>query len=304
MVGTITRAIKMYVHDEDQRDWDGHAERLVFALNTSYDRTREETPFFLIQGWNPRTTIETVIPKTVPGIASTNPRSWRTAIQRQYTYARLAANVLLNEAMADRVTRTNEVAHDLSAIQAGSHVWLFFNRVKEGYARKLAHLWHGPFRVAERVGEYMLKLEMPNADYKFFPMVHVERVKLRREFADRPDVDLTLPDGSARLDFDEALLPEDSWIPDTSNDEYEVEEVYDRRSVKRTRHGRRIREYLVRWKGDYPVDWIAEDALNCGGLIHDYEMGVKARNRLNVVVSDEVAGQDEVDPPGRGSDRL
>ncbi|KAE9089732.1 hypothetical protein PF005_g15719 [Phytophthora fragariae] len=30
-------------------------------------------------------------------------------------------------------------------------------------------------------------------------------------------------------DFDAALLPEDSWEPDNSNDEYEVEKILDLR---------------------------------------------------------------------------
>jgi len=33
--------------DPEQRDWDDLAESLMFALNTSYDHTRKETPFFL-----------------------------------------------------------------------------------------------------------------------------------------------------------------------------------------------------------------------------------------------------------------
>ncbi|OWZ03031.1 reverse transcriptase [Phytophthora megakarya] len=38
MVQTTTRALKMYVEDLDQRDWDGYAERLTFAINTAKDR--------------------------------------------------------------------------------------------------------------------------------------------------------------------------------------------------------------------------------------------------------------------------
>ncbi|KAE9269879.1 hypothetical protein PF008_g30748 [Phytophthora fragariae] len=40
MLQTVTRAIKMYIADVDQRDWDEYAERLTFAQNTSHDRTR------------------------------------------------------------------------------------------------------------------------------------------------------------------------------------------------------------------------------------------------------------------------
>ncbi|KAE9101856.1 hypothetical protein PF007_g14965 [Phytophthora fragariae] len=56
MVQTVTRAIKMYIADVDQRDWDEYAERLTFALNTSHDRTRNETPFFLVHDWDPQST--------------------------------------------------------------------------------------------------------------------------------------------------------------------------------------------------------------------------------------------------------
>ncbi|KAE8908649.1 hypothetical protein PF003_g7966 [Phytophthora fragariae] len=40
MLQTVTRAIKMYIADVDQRDWDEYTERLTFAQNTSHDRTR------------------------------------------------------------------------------------------------------------------------------------------------------------------------------------------------------------------------------------------------------------------------
>ena len=40
----------MYVTDVNQQDWDEYAERLTFAINTSYDRVRGDTPFYLIHG--------------------------------------------------------------------------------------------------------------------------------------------------------------------------------------------------------------------------------------------------------------
>ncbi|POM62381.1 reverse transcriptase [Phytophthora palmivora] len=40
MVGTLTRAVKFYVEDVNQRDCDEYADRLTFALNTAQDRIR------------------------------------------------------------------------------------------------------------------------------------------------------------------------------------------------------------------------------------------------------------------------
>lgn len=45
MVQTLTRALKMYVTDVDQKGWDKYWERLTFALNTAQDRVRGNTTF-------------------------------------------------------------------------------------------------------------------------------------------------------------------------------------------------------------------------------------------------------------------
>ncbi|KAE9212037.1 hypothetical protein PF002_g18361 [Phytophthora fragariae] len=38
MVQKLTRALKMYVSDVNQKDWDEYAERLTYSLNTAQDR--------------------------------------------------------------------------------------------------------------------------------------------------------------------------------------------------------------------------------------------------------------------------
>lgn len=86
-------------------------------------------------------------------------------------------------------------------------------RVKEGYARKLAHLWRGPFRVVEQINDFTIKLEITGSGYHLFPIVHVSNLKLVKAFPDRPKIMLNV-EGGDRLDLDEALLPENSWIRD------------------------------------------------------------------------------------------
>ena len=51
----------MYVADVDQRDRDEYAERLTFAIKTSEDRIRGDTPYYLIHGWDPRSTLEATL---------------------------------------------------------------------------------------------------------------------------------------------------------------------------------------------------------------------------------------------------
>ncbi|OWZ20107.1 hypothetical protein PHMEG_0005536 [Phytophthora megakarya] len=100
--------------------------------------------------------------------------------------------------------------------------------------------------VAEKINEFSVKLEIAGTRYQIFPVVHVSKVKLVKDFPDRPRVELTV-NVSDRLDFDEILLPEDSWVTDLGADEYEVERISDVRSGKKTRFGRTYREFLVHW---------------------------------------------------------
>ena len=123
MVQTITRAIKMYVSDENQKDWDEYTERLTYAMNTAHYRVRGDTSFFLIHGWDHR---------------------------------------------------------DLPDICSGSQVWLFFDRMKEEHAQKLAHMMHRSFRVIDKCGNHAVRLKIEGTLYQLFPVVHMSKLKLVR----------------------------------------------------------------------------------------------------------------------------
>ncbi|GMF61958.1 unnamed protein product [Phytophthora fragariaefolia] len=243
MVQTTTRSIKMFVEDLDQRDWDEYAERLTFAINTAQDRIRGDTPFYLVHGWDPRSTLEATIPLGCTRTQDREPRRWRYRIQKQYMQARRQVNDRLKVAIADRAERHNEGVRS-QTIDTGSQVWLYLDRVKEGYARKLAHMWHGHFRVTEKTNEYTMRLQIDGTEYHLFPIVHVSKLKLVRQFPDQPLIELTVNEAD-RLDFDEILLREDSWAPDRSTDEYEVDRITDMRTGRRMRYGRTYREFQV-----------------------------------------------------------
>ncbi|POM72873.1 LOW QUALITY PROTEIN: Reverse transcriptase [Phytophthora palmivora] len=164
MVQTTTRAIKVYVQDLDERDWDEYAERITFAINTAHDRIRGETPFYMVHGWDPRSTLEAVMGSTRRH--DRDPRRWRYQIQRCYQQVREQVNQRLREAISDRADLHNQEIRP-HQIEVGSRVWLYLDRVKEGYAKKLAHLWHGPFRIVEKVGEHAVKLEIAGSGITF-----------------------------------------------------------------------------------------------------------------------------------------
>ena len=66
-----------------------------------------------------------------------------------------------------------------------------------------------------------MRLEIVGTSYQIFPVVHVSKLKLVRLFPDRPMERLRVSEVD-RVDFDEAILPEDSWVGDLAEDEFEV----------------------------------------------------------------------------------
>ena len=92
-----------------------------------------------------------------------------------------------------------------------------------------------------------------------------------------------------RFDFDESLLPEDSWERTLDEDEFEVEKILDVRSGRRTRFGRVQRQYLVQWKGSVDPTWIDEVDLNCGALLQEFDRDRVSKNRFEVMQSHEAA---------------
>ncbi|KAE8905050.1 hypothetical protein PF005_g21588 [Phytophthora fragariae] len=57
-VKTMIQTVRAYVEDPLQADWDAIAEKLVHAINNSRDSTRRETPFYLVHGWDARSTLK------------------------------------------------------------------------------------------------------------------------------------------------------------------------------------------------------------------------------------------------------
>ena len=147
-------------------------------------------------------------------------------------------------------------------------------------------MWHGPFRVADICGDDVVKLEIAGTPYRLFPIVHLSKLKRVNTFPERPKHPLTL-DEADRLDFDKALLREDSWESDLEEGYYEVEEILDVRSGRKNRYRRVHRHFLVKWKGHPDLSWLDKADLSCGAILQEFERKQVSRNRFEVMQSHE-----------------
>ena len=105
---------------------------------------RGDTPFYLIHGWDTRSTLEAALPLGSTKLRDQYPRRWRYNIQRQLQRDRAAVNERLKIAIQDLADR-HDTYLDPAGIEVGYQVWMYLNRVKEGYAHELAHMGHDPF---------------------------------------------------------------------------------------------------------------------------------------------------------------
>ncbi|GMF44539.1 unnamed protein product [Phytophthora fragariaefolia] len=277
-VKSIMQTVNVYVEDPLQRDWDDIAEKMAHAINNSMDTTRKETPFYLVHGWDAQSPLKAMTISWRLGDGSlTDAAAWRReanhqhevalAMEKQYQATEKARRTKEhNEALGrlermavpvDERSNPTEVG-DLTSdptyrplFEPGSRVWLFMERVKPGLTKKLAHRWHGPFRIKRKVEEFAYELELPDkAGYRFYP--------------------------DNRFDFDEELLPEDSWEPEAGDDEYIVEAILDDRWPISTGTWRNQREFYV-------PTWEPVSNLSCEGLLLDYLLQRKRENRFEMV---------------------
>ena len=93
-----------------------------------------------------------------------------------------------------------------------------------------------------------MRSDISNRPYRLFPLVPIFKRKRVKIFLDRPRNRMSVKEAD-RLDFNDSLLPEDSWYRTLDEDKFEVEKILDVRSGRRTRFGRVQRQYLVQWKG-------------------------------------------------------
>ncbi|GMF42655.1 unnamed protein product [Phytophthora fragariaefolia] len=202
-VKTVMQSVRVYAEDPLQQDWDEIVERLVFAINNSQDTTRKETPFYLVHGWDAQSTLKAMASSLKGGLGKqSDALAWRREVNRQQEItlkmakeyqavekARRASGHNNSLSMQEKASlprlRVNESsegnpgdAEDTdtsvsespkSLFELGDRVWLYMERVKPGLTKKLAHRWHGPFRVKRKVEEYAYEPELPDrSGYRFY----------------------------------------------------------------------------------------------------------------------------------------
>ena len=225
--------------------WTEYLPDIEFVHNQRKAQHRNESPFFLTMGYNPR-----AIPAVQPNTTVPAVEERLNNLEKARTEA-MAAHEMARQRMTERITR------GFVPFKKGQKVWLEAKNLRFLMDhKKLAMKRQGPFEIMEVLGPLTYKLKLPH-QWKIHPVFHATLLTPYHENDTHgPNYPLPPPD---LIDGEE---------------EYEVEAIT---AHKRSR-GRM--SYYVKWKG-YPTSessWEPEGHLrNAPDILNTY----KKRHKLS-----------------------
>ena len=201
--GTLAQSLSMYV-SSDQKDWDKYLNPVLFAYRVSPSDVTGESPFYMLYGREPRLPID---------VSLLPPREISPSI------AEHRARVVEHIEIAHRIAKENiqraqqrmKDYHDRTAVplkyNLGDRVWVYTPKNRKGLSKKLAHNYHGPYRIVQFLSPVHCILRATD-NRRVSTTVHISRLK---SYVD-PD---SRPIRQPPEDVDEPFLAEDD-LPDDS----------------------------------------------------------------------------------------
>ncbi len=191
------------IDNGDPFAWEEQLPAALFALRTAVCRSTGLTPYKVLFGRECSVPIDSIFqaPSSNEPFASNTVqlRAIKTRIAKAHQYAR--------EHLAEAVKRQRrQYHHERKEFHAGSRVWLFTPRTKEGISKKLTSFWTGPWVVCAKPtsSETMVRIT-PDPKWgegkdKTSKVVSIDRLKLYKGPLTLPpeaDDDTTMSDDEA-----------------------------------------------------------------------------------------------------------
>ena len=178
---TLAKCISLYV-DANQRNWDQHLNAIQFAYRTAPSEVLGESPFFMMYGRDAALPCD---PALLP------PREMSALVAEHR--ARVVENIeIARRIAAENTQRAQQRMKDLhdrfsepTKFQLGERVWVYTPRKSRGLSKKLAHNWHGPYRIVEFLSPVHCVLRAVD-NHCVSATVHVTRMKRYVDPADTP----------------------------------------------------------------------------------------------------------------------
>ena len=208
--GTMAQCISHYV-DRNQKNWDTYLNAILFAFRTSPNDAIGESPFFMMYGRDP----------VFPQDCSLSPPREMSASVAEHRERVVEHIEIARRISAQNIQRAQQRMKDLhdryaepTQFQLGDRVWVFCPKNPKGVSKKLAHNYHGPYRMVESLSPVHCILRATDNRH-VSTTVHVPKLTRYIDPADRPSREpLFQVDEPFLADSD---LPTDSFISEDLN---------------------------------------------------------------------------------------
>lgn len=254
---TLEQMLRAYVCHK-QNDWDRVLYAVEFAYNNSEQASTGFTPFKIATGQSP------ITPASFLNIAaSSSPVQSTEEFLRQVQNAVKIATDNMTLAQDYQAEYANRSRRD-DEFKVNDIVLLSSDHINTAYgsqqpSKKLKHRWLGPYRIEQAISKVAYKLELPPS-MKVHPVFHASVLKRYKE---------TPPEFSERQ-----KPPPPPPVVINDNEEYEVEQILDKRIVNRGRN--QTPQYLVKWVGypEHDATWEPASYLaHSQELVEEFESG-------------------------------
>ena len=248
----LNRIVEDYLRaytSEDPTAWARLLPLAQFAYNNSRNHTTRMSPNRLLHGFDCDIRID-----VADNIAERRIPAAKDRVEKLHQLRESLRGRLIEA--QERMARYYNANHVPKQFKVGEFVKLSTKNLKFKH-RKLSPRWVGPFRVLERIGGQAYRLALPA---KYSRLHDVFPIQLLENYRHRKD--------------DESLMA----MPDLEDpqDEWEVEEILDKRRIKDTIH------YLVKWAG-WPSEYNSyEPAMhleNAPQAVADFERKQKQKRK-------------------------
>ena len=162
----------------NQRDWDAHLPKVLFAYRTAIHESTHFTPYHLTFGRSPVLPVDVMLGRHPSVLVEEGEvvklPQFVEETHRYFNEAYATARGNLKQAHQQNKLAVDKKEHG-ETFRVGDQVWLYTPAVKEGRSKKLATQWRGPYTVVDKTSSVNYRIQLIGTAHQ--TVVHRNRLK-------------------------------------------------------------------------------------------------------------------------------
>jgi len=177
--GTLVSELRAYV-DKHGKDWDIYIPFVLNAYRTSPHSTTKFSPYYLLFGREPETTLDTMHSNISKELMKMDTKKVEQLHQSELI-ENLHEGLKIAQENQEKTIQKYERSFNKKAKEVkfgpGDKVWLYCQQIKKGFSKKFHQYWTGPFEVIEISNIVNARLKNLITNRNLPELIHVNHLK-------------------------------------------------------------------------------------------------------------------------------